>query len=85
MSNNENVDRDRLEFDGMVTDASRDTLTVILDESNIKVLCKPSGKLRKNHIKVLAGDRVRVEVGVYDMSLGRVIKRYDGRKQQRTS
>lgn len=40
-----------------------------------KVLCKPSGAIRINNIKLLTGDSVRIEVSPYDLSKGRIIFR----------
>jgi len=39
------------------------------------VLCYLSGKMRKNYIKILPGDRVRVEVTPYDLNRGRIVFR----------
>jgi translation initiation factor IF-1 len=38
-------------------------------------LCYLSGKMRKNYIKILPGDRVRIEVTPYDINRGRIIYR----------
>ena len=40
-----------------------------------EVLCTLSGKLRMNRIRLIVGDRVRVEVSPYDLSRGRVVWR----------
>jgi translation initiation factor IF-1 len=39
-----------------------------------------SGKMRVRYIKVLPGDRVKVELSVYDMTKGRIIYRFSGKK-----
>ncbi len=39
------------------------------------ILCYLSGKMRKNYIKILPGDKVRVEVTEYDVNRGRIIFR----------
>ena len=45
-------------------------------ENNHEVLAHTAGKLRKNRIRVLAGDEVRIEVTPYDLTKGRIIFRY---------
>lgn len=35
-----------------------------------------SGKIRKNHIRILLGDRVNVELGLYDLTMGRITYRH---------
>ena len=39
------------------------------------ILCYLSGKMRKNYIKILPGDRVRIEMSPYDLEKGRIIYR----------
>jgi len=39
------------------------------------ILCYLSGKLRKNYIKILPGDKVRVEISSYDLERGRIVYR----------
>lgn len=48
---------------------------VKLANSEKIVLCYLSGKMRKNFIKILPGDRVRVEITPYDLNRGRIIYR----------
>jgi translation initiation factor IF-1 len=49
---------------------------VRLDGSDHVVLAQISGKMRKNYIRILAGDRVSVELSPYDLSRGRITYRY---------
>lgn len=44
-------------------------------EGEPEILCTISGKIRKNYIRILAGDRVRVEMSPYDLSRGRICTR----------
>ena len=46
---------------------------VQLDNSDHVVLAAISGKMRKNRIRILAGDRVSVEMSAYDLTPGRII------------
>ena len=49
---------------------------VKLDGNGHEVLAHLSGKMRKNYIRVLPGDRVRVEPSPYDLARGRITYRY---------
>ena len=49
---------------------------VRLDGSDHVVLAQVSGKMRKNFIRILPGDRVAVEMSPYDLSKGRITYRY---------
>mmetsp|Transcript_6649 Transcript_6649/g.10987 ORF Transcript_6649/g.10987 Transcript_6649/m.10987 type:complete len:210 (-) Transcript_6649:220-849(-) len=70
---NENV----ITVEGQVVDALPSTMfKVKLDEVDQTVLCQLAGKMRKNNIRVLIGDRVRVELSPYDLSKGRISFRF---------
>lgn len=65
-----------IEIDGVVTEALPNTMfRVELDNGHI-VLCTLSGKLRMNYIKILPGDKVKLEMSIYDMNKGRISYRY---------
>ena len=49
---------------------------VQLDNSDHVVLAQISGKMRKNRIRILVGDRVSVEMSPYDLTRGRITYRY---------
>ena len=49
---------------------------VRLEDSEHEVLAQISGKMRKNRIRILVGDRVSVEMSPYDLSRGRITYRY---------
>ena len=67
--------QDTLEFEGVVTDLLPNAMfRVKLDNGHI-VTAHTAGKLRKNRIRVLQGDRVKLEVSPYDLSKGRIIFR----------
>lgn len=64
-----------IELEGVVKESLPNTLfRVELDNENV-VLCHLSGKMRMNFIKILPGDRVRVEMTPYDKTKGRIIFR----------
>ncbi|OGG00106.1 translation initiation factor IF-1 [Candidatus Gottesmanbacteria bacterium RBG_13_37_7] len=63
------------EIIGTVIESLPNTLfRVKLDDGNI-ILCHLSGKMRMNYIKILPGDKVRVEMTPYDTKRGRIIFR----------
>ena len=62
----------KLELRGVVEDAIPGTWFSVITESKVKILATLSGKLRQNHIKILPGDEVMVEVSPYDTSRGRI-------------
>lgn len=77
-SQHENVKmerEDRMELKGIVEDALPGTWFKVLTETNNIVLATLGGKLRQNHIRILPGDEVVVEVSPYDMTRGRVVWR----------
>lgn len=68
------VERDRLEFEGEVIESNKGKFKVKVSES-YSVLCTLSGKIRMNSVKILLGDRVKIEVSEYDTSQGRIVYR----------
>ena len=68
--------QDLLEFKGKVTELLPNAMFRVKLENDREVLAHTAGKLRKNRIRVLAGDLVMVEVTPYDLTKGRIIFRY---------
>ncbi len=66
--------RDRLELEGEVIDANTGKFKVQINE-NYTVLCTLSGKIRMNSVKILTGDKVKIEVSEYDTTQGRIVYR----------
>ena len=67
---------DAMILEGEVTENLPNTLfRVKLKDVDKVVLCYLSGKMRKNYIKILPGDKVRIEVTPYDKDRGRIIYR----------
>ena len=67
--------QDLLEFKGKVTDLLPNAMFRVELENGHIVTAHTAGKLRKNRIRVLQGDRVKLEVSPYDLSKGRIIFR----------
>ena len=64
-----------IEIVGTVTESlGNDRFRVELDNSAV-VTAYPCGKIRLNHIRILPGDRVRVEFSPYDLTNGRIARR----------
>ncbi len=69
--------KDVLEVDGVVTEALPNAMfKVKLDGLNKEVLCHISGKIRMNYIKIVPGDKVKVEINPYSLDKGRITYRY---------
>ena len=65
-----------LEFPGVVTEVLPNAMFRVKLENEHEVLAHTSGKMRKNRIRVLAGDKVNVEMTPYDLSKGRITFRF---------
>lgn len=67
---------DAIAVDGRVIDALPNAMFTVEIENGQKVLGHLGGKMRKNYIRVLPGDRVTVELSPYDLTRGRITFRY---------
>ncbi len=65
-----------LEFPGMVSELLPNAMFRVKLENEHLVLAHTSGKMRKNRIRVLVGDKVMVEMTPYDLSKGRITFRF---------
>lgn len=63
-------------MDGIIEEALPNTQFIVRFENGHKVLAHIAGKMRMNYIKILQGDKVRVEMSPYDLTKGRIIYRY---------
>lgn len=70
------VAKDAIEAEGIVTEVLPNTNFRVQLENDHKILAHLSGKMRRHYIRVLEGDRVKVEMSPYDLSRGRVTYRY---------
>jgi translation initiation factor IF-1 len=69
---------EKLTLEGKVIEALPNTTFRIKLENDYEVLAYLSGKMRKYYIRVLLGDRVRVELSPYDLTRGRIVYRHKG-------
>jgi len=69
--------RDRMEIEGVITNAHKGCMfdVVFGENDSSKVLASVSGRMRTSFIKVVPGDKVKVEISPYDTSKGRIIQR----------
>ena len=73
---------DVVEYEGIVTESLPNTTfrVEVSDPSDsqrkVSLLCTVAGKMRMHYIKILPGDKVKVEVTTYDPSKGRITFRY---------
>ena len=65
-----------LEFKGKVTDLLPNAKFKVAFENGHEVIAHTAGRMRKNRIRVLAGDEVLVQITPYDLTKGRIIFRY---------
>lgn len=69
---------DKLMLDGKVVEALPNTNFRVKLDNGYEVLAYLSGKMRKYYIRVLIGDKVRVELSPYDLTRGRIVYRHRG-------
>jgi len=65
-----------IEVEGTVVEPLPNAMFRVELENGHKVLAHISGKMRMHYIRILPGDRVRVELSPYDLTRGRVVYRY---------
>lgn len=74
--------QDQIRAKGTVTEnLSRDNFRVKLD-NGVTILASLSGKIRHHHIRVMPGDRVELELSAYDLTRGRITRRFQVKQQQ---
>jgi translation initiation factor IF-1 len=65
-----------IEVDGIIVEALSNAMFRVQLENKHEVVAHISGKMRMNYIKILQGDRVKLEMSPYDLSKARIIYRY---------
>ncbi|MGB3778602.1 MAG: translation initiation factor IF-1 [Tunicatimonas sp.] len=65
-----------IEQDGTISEALSNAMFRVELENGHEVVAHISGKMRMNYIKILPGDRVKLEMSPYDLSKGRIVYRY---------
>ena len=63
---------DNIELEGLVVETLPNTTFKVKLENDHTITAHISGKMRKNYIRILTGDKVKVEMSPYDLSKGRI-------------
>jgi translation initiation factor IF-1 len=71
-----NEKEEKIEMEGEVTEALPNTMFRVRLDNEHEVLSHISGKMRRHYIRILPGDRVKVELSPYDLKRGRIVYRY---------
>jgi translation initiation factor IF-1 len=72
-------EEDKIQVDGLVVEALPGTQFRVKLDNGHEILAYLAGRMRKYYIRILLGDRVRVEMSPYDLSRGRIV--YRAKKQ----
>ncbi len=71
-----------LEMQGVVMEVLPDSRFMVSLENGHSLVAYTAGRLRKNHIRIIAGDKVTLELSPYDLSKGRIVfRQIEGRTQ----
>ena len=65
-----------IEQDGTIVESLSNAMFRVELENGHEILAHISGKIRKNFIRILPGDKVKVEMSPYDLTKGRIVYRY---------
>ena len=65
-----------IEQDGTIIEALSNAMFKVELENGHQLIAHISGKMRMNYIKILPGDKVKLELSPYDLSKGRIVYRY---------
>ena len=68
-------EEEKIQVDGLITEALPGTQFRVKLDNGVTVLAYLSGRMRKYYIRILLGDRVRVEMSPYDLTRGRIVYR----------
>jgi translation initiation factor IF-1 len=68
--------KEKIEMMGTVVEALKGTKFRVELENGHEVIAYLSGKMRRYYIRILIGDRVKVELSPYDLNRGRIVYRY---------
>jgi translation initiation factor IF-1 len=66
---------DLLEVQGTITEVLPNNMFRVKLETGNEIICYTNGRLRQNKIKIIAGDDVKIEISVYDLTKGRITYR----------
>ena len=67
---------DVIEFEGTISETLPNTMFRVTLENGHEIIAHISGRMRKNYIRILTGDKVKVEMTPYDLTKGRITYRH---------
>lgn len=65
-----------IEMEGVINETLPNAMFRVILENGFSVLAHISGKIRRNHIRIILGDKVTVELSPYDLGKGRITYRH---------
>jgi translation initiation factor IF-1 len=66
-----------IEVKGIILESLPNAMFLVeLEHNHHRILAHPSGKMRKNNIRILQGDKILLEISPYDITRGRIIYRF---------
>ncbi|MEY2633091.1 MAG: hypothetical protein RIR00_1745 [Pseudomonadota bacterium] len=75
-----------LEMQGVVAEVLPDSRYLVTLDNGHKLIAYSAGKMRKHHIRIIAGDKVTLELSPYDLSKGRIVfRQIEGRTPPQTA
>jgi len=70
-------EKDVIEVHGVIIESLPNAMFLVeLEHNHHRIMAHPSGKMRKNNIRILPGDRILLEISPYDINRGRIIYRF---------
>ena len=69
------IKQNLIEMEGVVTESLPNAMFRVCLDNGCEVVAHISGKIRRNYIRILLGDRVKIELSPYDLTKGRIIYR----------
>lgn len=76
------MSKDLIEMQGSVTEVLPDSRYRVVLENGHPVIAYSGGRMRKHHIRILAGDKVTLEMSPYDLTKGRITYRHLPKRNQ---
>nr|YP_010463842.1 translation initiation factor 1 [Anemia phyllitidis]UUL71108.1 translation initiation factor 1 [Anemia phyllitidis] len=73
-----------IDLEGTVTESLPNAMSRVCLDNGCQVLTHISGKIRRNYIRILPGDRARVELSPYDLTKGRITYRFRNKQTNGT-
>jgi translation initiation factor IF-1 len=67
--------KDVIEMEGTINESLPNAMFKVQLENGMEILAHISGKIRKNFIRILPGDKVKIELSPYDLTKGRITYR----------